>query len=414
MGTYVSISIGEFDFLTSKNSFGELLLPFSSRDLRIEDAFDEDGEQYTRRYFSSTVSRLKLILDSYGFTIEVAKQNFATLKTEKLDFIQYCLESDGETFGLSQEDVATNFTFENWYQAALRYAEVLANGQYELDQFRTENLSIAEKILLDSLPYGEGYWGFTDVEFNVWSVFRTLLDAFPSEMDVILDYTDLYESGWCDEYPTEEDYDVPKTIILTEGKFDAEVISKSIELLYPFMSKFYSFMNFSEYKVQGSTNFLTHYLKAFIAAGIQNRVIALYDNDSAGLAELMDLEKLHFPDNFRILHLPNIALANNYPTLGPNGEYCLNINGQACSIELYLGADVLSNDGKLIPVHWKGYNDKTKTYQGEVMQKGLIQSKFFNKCKTPENGNQILEYDDNWTEMRLLLNCLFNAIAPSN
>ena len=251
MGTYVSISIGEFDFLTSKNSFGELLLPFSSRDLRIEDAFDEDGEQYTRRYFSSTVSRLKLILDSYGFTIEVAKQNFATLKTEKLDFIQYCLESDGETFGLSQEDVATNFTFENWYQAALRYAEVLANGQYELDQFRTENLSIAEKILLDSLPYGEGYWGFTDVEFNVWSVFRTLLDAFPSEMDVILDYTDLYESGWCDEYPTEEDYDVPKTIILTEGKFDAEVISKSIELLYPFMSKFYSFMNFSEYKVQG-------------------------------------------------------------------------------------------------------------------------------------------------------------------
>lgn len=204
MGTYVSISIGEFDFLTSKNSFGELLLPFSSRDLRIEDAFDEDGEQYTRRYFSSTVSRLKLILDSYGFTIEVAKQNFATLKTEKLDFIQYCLESDGETFGLSQEDVATNFTFENWYQAALRYAEVLANGQYELDQFRTENLSIAEKILLDSLPYGEGYWGFTDVEFNVWSVFRTLLDAFPSEMDVILDYTDLYESGWCDEYPTEE------------------------------------------------------------------------------------------------------------------------------------------------------------------------------------------------------------------
>lgn len=89
-------------------------------------------------------------------------------------------------------------------------------------------------------------------------------------------------------------------------------------------------------------------------------------------------------------------------------------NGQACSIELYLGADVLSNDGKLIPVHWKGYNDKTKTYQGEVMQKGLIQSKFFNKCKTPENGNQILEYDDNWTEMRLLLNCLFNAFAPSN
>lgn len=414
MGTYVSLSIGSFDFLTSKNSFGGLLLPFSSRDLKIETAVDEDGEQYIRRYFSSTVSKLKLILDSCGFTIEAAKQDFNALKIEKLDFIQYCLEEDGNTFGMSYEDVSANFTFENWYQAALRYAKALSNGQHELNQLSSENPSIAEKIILDSLPYGEGFWGFTDVEFNIWSIFRAILDAFPSEQAVILDYTDLYDSGWCDEYPAEEDYDVPKTIILTEGKFDAEVISKSIELLYPFMSKFYSFMNFSEYKVQGSTNFLTHYLKAFIAAGIQNRVLALYDNDSAGLAELMDLKKLHFPDNFRILHLPNIALANNYPTLGPNGEDCLNINGQACSIELYLGADVLSNGGKLIPVHWKGYNDKTKTYQGEVMQKGLIQSKFSNKCKTFENSNQILECDDNWAEMRLLLNCLFNAFAPSN
>lgn len=411
MGTYVSLSIGSFGFLTSKNSFGGLLLPFSSRDLKIETAVDEDGEQYTRRYFSSTVSKLKLILDSCGFTIEAAKQDFNTLKSEKLDFIQYCLEEDGNTFGMSYEDVSANFTFENWYQAALLYAKALSDGQRELDQLSSETPSITEKIILDSLPYGEGFWGFTDVEFNIWNIFRAILDAFPSEQAVILDYTDLYDSGWCDEYPSEKDYEVPKTIILTEGKFDAEVISKAINLLYPYMRKFYSFMNFSEYKVQGSTNFLTHYLKAFAASGIQNRVIALYDNDSAGLAELMDLERFHAPDNFRIMHLPDNDLAKTYPTLGPNGKEILDVNGRACSIELFLGTDVLSESDGLIPIHWKGYNDKTKTYQGEVMKKGLIQSKFSDKCKALEDRGEILE-NDNWSEMRILLNALFSAFLP--
>lgn len=410
MGTYVSISIGSFDFLTSKNSFGGLLLPFSSKDLKIETAVDEDGEQYTRRYFSSTVSKLKLILDSCGFTIEAAKQDFNVLKSEKLDFIQYCFEEDGDTFGMSYEDISVNFTFENWHQAALHYAKALSDGQRELEQLSSDPPSIAEKIILDSLPYGEGFWGFADVEFNIWSIFRAILDAFPSEQAVILDYTDLYNSGWCDEYPSEKDYEVPKTIILTEGKFDAEVISKSIDLLYPYMSKFYSFMNFSEYKVQGSTNFLTHYLKAFAASGIQNPVIALYDNDSAGLAELMDLERFHTPDNFRIMHLPDIDLAQNYPTLGPNGKESLNINGRACSIELFLGTDVLSESGELIPVHWRGYNDKTKTYQGEIMQKGIVQSRFFDKCKAVEVSGEVpTEENKNWMEMRFLLHTLFNA-----
>ena len=278
-----------------------------------------------------------------------------------------------------------------------------------LDKIQKDKLSITERFVLESLPYGEGCWGFGDAEFNIWCIFRVLLDAFSGDEEIVLDYTDLYESGWCDEVPSEQDYEVPKTIILTEGKFDAEVITNSMNLLYPFMSKFYSFMNFSEYKVQGSTNFLTHYLKAFIASGIQNRVIALYDNDSAGLAELIDLMKFHAPDNFRIIHLPDIDLAKNYPTLGPNGEESLDINGKACSIELFLGRDILSEEGRFIPVHWKGYIDKTQTYQGEVMQKSLIQSKFLAKCKAI-NGCQVISTDDDdWLEMRMLLNSLFNV-----
>lgn len=189
MGTYVSISIGAFDFLTSKNSFGGLHFPFSPKDLKIEEAFDEDGEQCTRRYFSTTVANLKKILDARGFTVDDAKRDFSKLKAEKLELIQECLENDDNIFGLSYEDIYTNFTFENWHKTALFYARELADGHHGLDQFRNGNLSITEKILLDSLPYGEGFWGFTDIEFNVWSVFRALLDAFPPEKNVLLDYT---------------------------------------------------------------------------------------------------------------------------------------------------------------------------------------------------------------------------------
>ena len=85
----------------------------------------------------------------------------------------------------------------------------------------------------------------------------------------------VFEGGWCDEVPEEKEYLVSKTVILTEGSTDARVISEAMKLLYPHMVKFYSFIDFSTYVVQGSTNYLTHYLKAFIAAGIRNRIIGL-------------------------------------------------------------------------------------------------------------------------------------------
>ena len=418
MGTYVSIKIGNFDFLTYKNSFGGLLFPFSQRNLTIKESIDEDGEIYTRRYFTLRIDYLKKILDSYGYSIKQSKIEFEKLKNEKLEFIQYCLEDgDGNTYGLSYEDVSKNFTYGNWRKAVLKYARILAKDQYcsmcndykKLNKKRSKVNNIAEKFVIDSLPFGEGYWGFEDVDFEEWTIFRVILDAFPDNEEVTLDYTDLYESGCCNDIPDDEDYNVPKTIILTEGKYDAEVLCKSIELLYPYMSKFYSFINFSEYKVQGSTNFLTHYLKAFIASGIQNRVIALYDNDSAGLAELVELKKINIPSNFRIMHLPDIEFANSYPTIGPNGEECMNINGRACSIELFLGRDVLSMNGELIPVHWKGYIDKTGTYQGEVLKKSEIQEAFVKKYSTAiKNDNHIID-NEHWTEMYQLLECIFSA-----
>ena len=64
--------------------------------------------------------------------------------------------------------------------------------------------------------------------------------------------------------------------------------------------------------------------------------------------------------------LPDIEIAKNYFTIGPNGKEQMNINGKACSIELYLGKDVLTKDDEFIPIQWTSYKNKIGTYQGDI------------------------------------------------
>ncbi len=404
MGEYVSLRIGGYDYLTCKNSFGDLLLFFTKADRKVSVEFD-DGEELTRYCFYASVGRARRCLDALGNTLKAAKEDFERDKAAKIDFGDYEME------------LTEDYTFESWSDAVHKYALLLSNDEYDYGKncypnfeiIRREAQTVAEKIVLKSFPFGDNYFGLDYANINPWNIFRVIIEAFEPETIIKLDYTNLFMGGWCDEFPMPEEYTTEKTIILTEGKYDAEVISKSMSILYPYMAKFYSFIDFAEYKVQGSTNFLTHYFKAFIASGIQNRVIALYDNDSAGLSELIDLEKVNIPDNFRAIHLPNLELAEDYPTLGPTGNEKININGKACSIEMFLGQDVLTEKGEFIPIHWSGFVQKTHTYQGEVMRKSYIQEKFNKKMDKALSGEKISE--SQWKEMNELLNAIFNAFV---
>ena len=424
MGQIVSISIKNYDFLSYKNTFGDLLMIYSEDDLYVS-KYIEDGEEYTRYCFKTTVERAKRCLDCIGCTVDHAKADFEINKEAMIDFAEYM--GDEYCFypndSISIETLREEFTFEAWAEAAKRYARLASEDRYDSgiqnyekieEESKKTTLSCAEKIVLNAFPFCEDkFFGLSYGEINPWNIFRVLLDGFDPDEEVILDYTYLFSSGWCDEFPKEEEFCVSKTIILTEGKYDATVISKSMKLLYPYMCKFYAFINFDDYKVQGSTNFLTHYLKAFIAAGVENRVIALYDNDSAGQAEILELQKINRPDNFRWLKLPEIDIAKDYPTIGPSGNENMDINGKACSIELFLGTDVLKENpdesDAFIPIQWKGYIEKTGTYQGEILRKALVQKRFDDKIEDAiSQGN--VEWDK-WREMDVLLKTIFGAFV---
>ena len=85
-----------------------------------------------------------------------------------------------------------------------------------------------------------------------------------------------------------------KTIVLTEGATDKWILERSLRLLYPHLTDFYSFMDFEGVRMEGGAGALTTVVKAFAGAGISNRVVAVYDNDTAGRSAMQALSQSNF------------------------------------------------------------------------------------------------------------------------
>jgi hypothetical protein len=109
-------------------------------------------------------------------------------------------------------------------------------------------------------------------------------------------------------------------------------------------------------------------------------------------------------------YYPNITLASQYPTTGPNGAAIQDINGSACSIELYYGRDVLGNSGSLVPVQWRGFDEKVKRYQGEIQNKDALKAKFLKKVDAGKRS-RLQSPSGDWGDMRQLLDSVFDAFS---
>jgi hypothetical protein len=249
-------------------------------------------------------------------------------------------------------------------------------------------------------------------------MFRAFLERLPSQLGVIQDVTELIEDGsyaladpicrsaqesLTQDYPRNE-----KIIVLTEGSTDAAILKASLDLLYPELADYYSFMDFGSSRAPGGAAALAQTVKAFVGSGIVNRVVALFDNDTAGREALGTLSRIALPSNIRAMTYPSIPLAKEYPSLGPGGLVSLDINGLACSIELFLGRDVLAAKEGLTPAQWTGYNKSLREYQGEILGKDELQRRFWAKAKTCRSGRRRAKGTD-WSEMHALLQLLFCA-----
>ena len=102
--------------------------------------------------------------------------------------------------------------------------------------------------------------------------------------------------------------------------------------------------------------------------------MSVVDNDAVGRDALRQLENTRLPPNIGVMTLPELAVANRYPTLGPLGKLSGNVNGLAVSIEFFAGEQLLmeAGGGEPDPVVWGSYISGLKTYQGELSRKTVV------------------------------------------
>ncbi|MFH9039032.1 hypothetical protein ACH4FA_06665 [Streptomyces sp. NPDC017966] len=204
-------------------------------------------------------------------------------------------------------------------------------------------------------------------------------------------------------------------VVLTEGKTDVEILRPSLELLAPHLVDFIKFMDYGG-RPPGGASILVNTVRAFAAAGIANRVVAIFDNDTAASDAIRKLDQGKLPNNIQVRQYPPLEIAARYPTLGPPTEDSLkgqislaDVNGLAGSIELYLGRDVLERpDGILSPVQWKSYIEGSRSYQGEVMGKAQLQEKFKAKMDAALRDKSVLESQD-WSGIQAIIDVIITA-----
>lgn len=249
---------------------------------------------------------------------------------------------------------------------------------------------------------------------------RALLEACEPDDEVLLDLSDLELGGYLAAY----DFD-PQTaatvmfslallhgtpaVVITEGSNDAEFLKTAIEIRRPHLANFVRFYDFGI--VAGGASAALNTVKSFAAAGVNNRVIVLLDNDTAAREALRGLQKVKLPGHYAIARYPAIDLATNYPSTGPTGSHTGDVNGLAGSIELYLGEDVLTDPATdhLRPVVWGARIAALDAYQGEVAGKGAVHDAFRAKAAAAQQDPAVVAAQD-WSGLDAVLDTLMEQL----
>lgn len=431
MGSYADLQIAGYPFLCSKSFVDDTLMTlFDECDRRVYQrrladrnplsfSIDPDEDQVETGYeYQLNAEAAKDRLELLGFSIDRAKTAFQ----ERIDAFLQELEDDGVVLGLSwieDEDEKRNFlaeyTFDQWGNGIRRFLDS------KLDSIRW-NQEVAEKLdtvlrLVAGAEEEEFLYGFPRCDPRLFM--RAVLEVTDAKSPVVLDFTDLVAGGY---YEGDEELSnlarssirqefvaTTRTVVLTEGTTDAEFLSKSLQVLHPHLVPLFTFVDFATPNMEGGAANLMRIVKGFIAGGVANRVVAVFDNDTAAADVLRSFSNVETPENIRVLQYPPLAYAERYPTIGPQGTAEIDVNGLAGSVELYFGTDVLQqDDGTLTPVQWRGYNQQMRRYQGELVDKRRLQDVFRRKVNSAKQHSNPRASAD-WTGMEAILQAVLQA-----
>ena len=213
---------------------------------------------------------------------------------------------------------------------------------------------------------------------DVRAFLRLAVDVVPDDIKVAYCLDDLiglddYRAGvkFTDRARTERERELARNgsmVVLTEGSKDARALEAGMRITHPHLVGLLRFMDFDNSNAEGGAPALAKAVKAFAAARIPTRVVAIADNDTSAYDHLDVVKRMALPDHYRILHYPEIPLLQAYPTLGPQDPQpvVMNVNGRAGALEMYLGRTLLIDGDELIPIRWVSYVPSQDGYQGAL------------------------------------------------
>jgi hypothetical protein len=389
MGSYCTIFFDEMSICGAKSvvpdSFAALFQESDRDPQPTPPPRGEEEDTYPEYRYSASRQTILRRLSLLGATREAAEKAFeAWLKDQRERWAEHAREG----WGQDTAGAAEQLTLEAWRR---RVPGVLAT-LYSPDEADRKPTDVLDRLLREGDLEDSWLW---IADYASPLSLRALLDAAEHVQTVTLDMSELVINGYYgSDRPLETEartnvfitYNpLSPTLILAEGSSDIAVLRASLPVLYPELTDYFSFFNHTELSVDGGAVYLVKFLKAFAAARMTTRMIAVFDNDAAGRQALAQARALALPDNIIVTCLPDCGTAQGYPTIGPQGSHMMDVNGLAAGIEMYLGKPALTDNGQLRPVRWTGYLAGAGAYQGEVECKADVLKAFLARIESIES-----------------------------
>jgi hypothetical protein len=306
MGSYAECWIGNFFVGSSKNGIDPgLVRHFRASDKaiyrgKVKDlpfmrrywTQDLDDDVVESVYYRVPLPVVKERLELDGYTLPTAKAAFNASIKSTVARMQESAERHPELYA-DEIRIIRELTVEEWLNA-LRTIRA--------DEIKKEFFAQAVGPATTLIEYmaRANWYGYPGADRNVG--LRLAMEVCDDKDELIYDLSDLVSAGYVSPNEdhvadtisaySEEFSTAGKIVILTEGRSDTRFLSSSLELLYPHLADYYSFMDFEEGRVPGGAGNLLNLVKSFSAAGIVNRVVAVFDNDTACQSAVQSLRPI--------------------------------------------------------------------------------------------------------------------------
>lgn len=397
MGSIISLGIDHFEIDWGKNNcfvnHSRLFLPndialapYHYVDDDTEQPVVMDNKAYVRP-LRSVVKRLELL----GYTIKGCREAYDRLCSEMPEYYDKP-DVDFDLFAQTVSSIdAEQFRIPDphweWDLGEYVVANILNDPEFTKTHAGFESMSREEGTFFENIdPY----------------VTLRLLALNPANLDrlVVWRYADAIEGGWVEEDQLYEGlHEKDKYLIVTEGSSDTFVLRKSLISTLPDVADFFEFIDMKEnYPFTGTGNLL-RFCQGLAKIKVQNKVVVIFDNDTAGRAAYEQVLKVPLPESMTIMKLPSLHEFESIRTLGPSGEQIEDVNGRAVAIEAFLDLQFLRTEEP--KVRWSSYEKSLGQYQGELVDKDSYVRIF------SENMSGSTGYD--LSKLSYLWNCILAA-----